>query len=487
MTKDGGGILHPVAFGSCRMRGNEKRLHSYLGEGFAGDWAINNIRHMCFGHRFVWVTNCYTVKFILSYDCSNPAILRLQMHLMCWDVDIVHRANDFLVDADYWSRLNADLCHDPTFCKYLQFVSSICTAHPPPTALPMQPENMPYYRGPRVQHQEDLEEATVDVAADSLLTTIVTQERYKPPCLANYPIRFGQFLSLTDTSVRPMYNLEFPALAFQVARFSWAVYSFNSGHFSLTISTRNLPFYVLLACDPYEYVCALFTKFTGCQCILPSAAALLDHIRGSGDQCLIDGYLIHSHRYRTSEPTTAFWSIQASIVAQLQAIRKLRLFVAFVHPDHDSRSVSRFVAQLSKSGWVISSSKCYYPDYGNSVVGTTTIVIGVHMNTQAKVNKLLFCTPTSSQPLPLANFVWQPFNKKEYGLSFAKDDSSFNDESAPTLHAALPLVLVLSSLPRGLQPLYYLHLQGSDAFILNGALPYCCLIAFALLLMDRLW
>jgi hypothetical protein len=61
MTKDGGGILHPVAFGSRRTRGNEKRLHSYLGEGFAGDWAINKVCHMCFGCQFVWVTNCYAV------------------------------------------------------------------------------------------------------------------------------------------------------------------------------------------------------------------------------------------------------------------------------------------------------------------------------------------------------------------------------------------------------------------------------------------
>jgi hypothetical protein len=100
-TKDGSGILHPDAFGSCRMRGNEKRLHSYLGEGFAGDWAINKVYHMCLGRQFVWVTDCYAVKFILSYDGSNPAILQLQMRLMCWDVDIIHRANKFLADADY--------------------------------------------------------------------------------------------------------------------------------------------------------------------------------------------------------------------------------------------------------------------------------------------------------------------------------------------------------------------------------------------------
>jgi hypothetical protein len=201
MTKDGGGILHPVAFGSRRTRGNEKQLHSYLGEGFTGDWAINKIRHMCFGHRFVWVTDCYAVKFILLYDGSNPTILQLQMRLMCWDVNIVHRTNNFLVDADYWSRLNANLCYDPTFCKYLQFVSSFCTTHPPPTALPMKPENMPYYCRPRICHLDDLEDADANVAAVSLLTMIVTKARYIPPCLANYPIHLAHLHLLpTQTS-----------------------------------------------------------------------------------------------------------------------------------------------------------------------------------------------------------------------------------------------------------------------------------------------
>ncbi len=77
MTKDGGGVLHPVAFGSCRMRGNEKQLQLYLGEGFAGDWAINKVWHMCFGRRFMWVTDCYAVKFIFLYDGLNPMILQL--------------------------------------------------------------------------------------------------------------------------------------------------------------------------------------------------------------------------------------------------------------------------------------------------------------------------------------------------------------------------------------------------------------------------
>ncbi len=135
-----------------------------------------------------------------------------------------------------------------------------------------------------------MEDANADVAAVSLLTMIVTEARYIPPCLANYPVRFGTFTSPTNTDVRQLYNLEFHALAFHAACFSWVIYLFNSGHFASTISMRNLPFDVMLACDPYAYGRAQFAEFTRCQCILPSAAALLDHVPGSGEQGLVDGY-----------------------------------------------------------------------------------------------------------------------------------------------------------------------------------------------------
>ena len=150
LTKTNGCALYPIAFGSRRCRGNEQFLHSYLGKGFAGDWAMNKIRHMCYGQRFVWVTDCYAVKFILSYDDANQAILRLQMRLMGWDVDIVHRTNDYLVNADYWSRLDKDLCYDPSFREYLHMVSELRRTHPSPTDLPMKAENMSYYRGPHI-------------------------------------------------------------------------------------------------------------------------------------------------------------------------------------------------------------------------------------------------------------------------------------------------------------------------------------------------
>jgi hypothetical protein len=105
---------------------------------------MNKFRHMCWGRCFVWVTDCYAVKFILSYDGANQANLQLQMGLMGWDVDIVHQRNEHLVDTDYWSQLDADLCYNPSFRTYLRLVEDLKWNHPAPTKIPMNVEHMPY-------------------------------------------------------------------------------------------------------------------------------------------------------------------------------------------------------------------------------------------------------------------------------------------------------------------------------------------------------
>ncbi len=262
LTKSGLGTLHPVAFGSRRCRGNEKRLHSYLGEIFAGDWSMNKCRHMCVGRRFIWVTDCYAARFLMTYDGSNPAVLRLQMRMMGWDVDIVHRANDFLVDADYWSRLDADLCYDPSFKDYLHIVSALWSAHPAPSTLPMRPEHMPYYRGPRIRNgdaappDDDNAGPSPDPAdqpdSDSCTpSATVHRSTVTSLPLSIVPVCFGTSAdTCPNGSSAAKYNAEFPALAFRVTHFAWALYSFNSGHFLSSIVERNLPFIVTLACDP---------------------------------------------------------------------------------------------------------------------------------------------------------------------------------------------------------------------------------------------
>jgi hypothetical protein len=290
MSKESSAAVRPVAFGGRRCRGNEVRLHSHLGECFAGDWAINKNRHMLFGQRFVWVTDCYAARFILSYDDNNPAVLRLQMRLMCWDVDIVHRNDAHLTDADYWSRLGADICFDPLFKSYLDFDRSIRERCPASISLPMKPENMPYYRGPRFASSET--PSDVDTPSDSPTDT---EEAHHSHCrsifsamidsncqglshLTHIPVKFGHFNHVTQAHSFASSNYKIPANAHRILNFNWAVYSFGGGHFFLTILSRNLPFHVTLACDQYEYGRALFREFATSATVLGSSAELLHHI-----------------------------------------------------------------------------------------------------------------------------------------------------------------------------------------------------------------
>ncbi len=83
MTTDSSALLRLVAFGGRHCCSNEICLHPHLGKGFTSDWGINKNWHMLLGIHFVWVTDCYTVCFILLYNGNNPAILWLQMWLMC--------------------------------------------------------------------------------------------------------------------------------------------------------------------------------------------------------------------------------------------------------------------------------------------------------------------------------------------------------------------------------------------------------------------
>jgi hypothetical protein len=276
---------------------------------------------MLFGQRFVWVTDCYAIRFILSYDGNNPAISRLQMRLMCWDVDIVHRNNSYLVDADYWSHLGADVCFDPLFKSYLDFDGGLCQRFSAPVTLPMKPENMSYYRGPWITNKIDAPAcppapacipAPTCTPADpsaatrnadnshcqSIFSAIIDNNCNGLCHLANVPVTFGDFDSVTPDSTHESLNHEIPAYAQRVLCFGWAVYSFGGGHFLSTISSRNLPFNVTLACDTYEFGRALFKEFSRCPNVFSSGNDLLHHIRSSGDSSQVHGYLIHSLRFK---------------------------------------------------------------------------------------------------------------------------------------------------------------------------------------------
>jgi hypothetical protein len=173
---------------------------------------------MLFGQQFVWVTDCYAIKFILSYEGGNSVILRLQMCLMCWDVDIVHCLDTELVDANYWLRLGVDLDFNPLLHGYLAYALASCNSNPPLTDLPMHPENMPYYRGPQIQEPTELAVPADALHIQSLIADIVSSFGCGHTHLLNVPILFGKFDSAYPPprqAARTLLNSEFASYAWQ--------------------------------------------------------------------------------------------------------------------------------------------------------------------------------------------------------------------------------------------------------------------------------
>ncbi len=50
---------------------------------------------------------------------ASHTVFRLQMDLMCWNVDIVHQNDHYITDVDYWLQLGAKVCFDPLLKAYL--------------------------------------------------------------------------------------------------------------------------------------------------------------------------------------------------------------------------------------------------------------------------------------------------------------------------------------------------------------------------------
>ncbi len=157
------------------------------------------------------------------------------MRLMGWDIDIIHMNDHYITDADYWSRLGADLCFDPLFKTYLNITRMLRIKNPRPTSFPMKPKNMPYYRGPQV-----IQPNTTDTHSDAnhsqaIILTVMVNNCHGLYHLSNISVKFGNFSRVTPSTSHSLHNDEFSCYALQVLQISWVVYSFQGGHFASTI------------------------------------------------------------------------------------------------------------------------------------------------------------------------------------------------------------------------------------------------------------
>jgi hypothetical protein len=141
-----------------------------------------------------------------------------------------------------------------------------------------------------------------------------------------------------------------------------------------------------------------------------------------------------------------------------------------VNPDHDGRPVSLLATALKQSGWVLSDTSLYYPDFGDSVAGSSRVIIGVHQETDSSVAPLHLPTPPPPNPAPISRYLWKPFNKLEYAISYAPSSDKFNDvDSFTHMTKSEPKSAETSLHTHHPATLYCLHNDGLDVSIQSGA------------------
>jgi len=166
--------------------------------------------------------------------------------------------------------------------------------------------------------------------------------------------------------------------------------------------------------------------------------------------------------------------LQLQIVKQLRITRSLSIVVAFIHPAHDSRSVSlAFVKPLQSDGWLVTDISVSFRDYGDSVSGSSRLLLAVHTTTETGATPINIKPPPPVPHKPIGQFVWAPFNTPEHAVSYSPDDPSFNvhavnDAGLPPTSANPPTDAQHSTIPDGVIVKYYLHRSFDNPGVLPG-------------------
>jgi len=156
---------------------------------------------------------------------------------------------------------------------------------------------------------------------------------------------------------------------------------------------------------------SLFNEFAPNANVFSSRNDLLNHIRASGKQSIISGYLINSYCFRTSEVTSSFWKLQLSIITQLCLIRSLSVVMAIVIPDHDGRAAKSFAKGLEAAHWKVSKQSIPYLDIGDSISDSCSVITAVHSSCAPNVDPLVLKLPPSVHTLLAPSFGCPSINQ----------------------------------------------------------------------------
>ncbi|KAL3802962.1 hypothetical protein HJC23_011585, partial [Cyclotella cryptica] len=445
--------LKPICMGSRRNKGYETRLHSHLGEAFTLDWAINTNRLYTWGQRFTAINDCYSLKFVLSYEGNNSVILRVQMRLQLWAMDIVHRTRDFNVDSDYMSKLAHSTTFDPLLSKYLQSAAELRSKYPPPDGE-LTPDTMPGYRKPRKSITVSppdidcipsitIDGVPVDTEAQhvsSLFHSISVQQELFFDSISVYPITYvssshpiPQLITtrsqarrltlpehITPDTPQPLQNHDVPSAARQLTRYHGIVVGLGGGHLAHALSSETLPIQYLAASDPDNAARSLFQDFLHIPHIFSTSHDLLQWVL-TANNIYVDFFIAHCPSSISTQQRSQWFRTIASLIINCRCRHGLQLFCLLTPSKLEGIHIpSSFHETLKQDLWITSTTSLQFPTFGDSIDDTATALLGVHRSTQSSVDALYINTPPQARCRTIHDLIHTPFNESHYAVSFAR-------------------------------------------------------------------
>jgi hypothetical protein len=161
--------LLPNAFGSRKTIGSEKHFHSHPGESLSASWGIIKNRHFLWGRPFSLLSDFQALLWLMAYRGNNHAIRRLQLELVGYWFTVVNRPGNMMEDANYFSRLGANIYVDPLLKDYLSFARQSYIENPP-SLDPISADNMHGRRSKRTK--KDYKVVRDDLPAEINLANI---------------------------------------------------------------------------------------------------------------------------------------------------------------------------------------------------------------------------------------------------------------------------------------------------------------------------
>lgn len=211
--------LLPIAMGGRKTIGNEQHFHSHPGESIAATFGIRKNRHFLWGRTFTLLTDCRALKWLMTYDGNNHAVRRLQLEMLGYWFTIVNRPQRMLEDANYFSRLAANIHIDPLLKDYLTIARQLYSKYKPEDE-DLTSNNMP---GRRKRKIAEISEDTTSSHAHLQFPTdipIIETEGFTHPddaTLQNIPIVLN--INLSTNTKNKSYNSEITQSAASLTSF----------------------------------------------------------------------------------------------------------------------------------------------------------------------------------------------------------------------------------------------------------------------------